>query len=237
MHNKSIFCILVIIFIFLSFSNNNIAYGLSEIETKNDRVIYLTFDDGPSIITNNILNILKQYNIKATFFLIGNQIKGNEDVVKRIDNEGHSIGLHSYTHKFKKIYSSKEAFIKEMHDTRDEINRVTGTSPNIIRFPGGSRNRLNDEMLLLLHSCNYKIYDWNIDCSDGINPKASVNKLYRKATCEKVKPQPIILLMHCDYMHKNTCKALPMIIQYYKSKGYKFEVISEDTIELYYLCK
>lgn len=229
--------LLLIVFITICFVNNNVAYGFCENVTKNNKIIYLTFDDGPSITTNRILDILKQYNVKATFFLIGNQIKGNENVVRRIKNEGHSIGLHSYTHKYDRIYSSKKVFIKEMHDTCDEINRVTGISPNIIRFPGGSKDHLDNEMLYLLHKCNYKIYDWNVDSSDGINPKASPNTLFEKATNPKIKPVRIILLMHCGYMQKNTCKALPEIINFYKSKGYKFKVISENTTEFYCHCK
>lgn len=201
------------------------------IQSKN--VIYLTFDDGPSVITDKVLNILKENNIKATFFVIGNQIKDQEAVVKRIHDEGHGIGLHTYTHKFRIIYSSNEAFIKEMKTSQDEIHRITNITPTIIRFPGGSRTRLNEEMLALLHSYNFKVYDWNITVSDGINPKTSSDKLFNEATKGTVKPDPIILLMHCDYMHKNTYIALPRIIKYYQNKNYEFRVIDEDTPEYY----
>jgi peptidoglycan/xylan/chitin deacetylase (PgdA/CDA1 family) len=96
------------------------------------KVIYLTFDDGPSAITNKVLDILKEKNIKATFFLIGNQIEGFEDTVKRMHKEGHGIGLHTYTHKFKHIYRNNDNFIKEMNDCRNEILIITGTNKNII---------------------------------------------------------------------------------------------------------
>ena len=96
------------------------------------KIIYLTFDDGPSIITDKVLDILKENNVKATFFIIGNQINGFENVIKRINNDGHSIGLHTYTHKFKRIYSSRDAFIKEMLECRSEINKLTGISSNKI---------------------------------------------------------------------------------------------------------
>lgn len=82
--------------------------------SEENKIIYLTFDDGPSINTNKVLDVLNEYNVKATFFLIGNQIKGEENVVKRTQDEGHSIGLHTYTHDFKKIYSNNQAFIDEM---------------------------------------------------------------------------------------------------------------------------
>lgn len=201
---------------------------------NNRKVIYLTFDDGPSIITDKVLDILKENEVKATFFVIGNQINSLEYVVKRIHNEGHSIGLHTYTHKFKLIYSSKSIFIKEMLDCRNEINKVVGISPNIIRFPGGSRNHLNDAYLDKLHSYNFKIYDWNMVTLDGVNPKLSPYRLYRKATQGNEELSTIILLMHCDYMHKNTYLALPEIIKYYKEKGFEFKTITEDTPELYF---
>ncbi|SFC85383.1 polysaccharide deacetylase family protein [Clostridium uliginosum] len=206
-----------------------------EVISDRKKVIYLTFDDGPSgKVTNRVLDTLKENDIKATFFLIGNQIKGREDVVKRMYDEGHSIGLHTYTHKFKNIYSSEDKFVKEMIDCRNEINEVVGISPNIIRFPGGSRKHLSNNFLNKLHDNNFKIYDWNLENSDGLNPKIPPDKLYRKATKGSEKLSRVILLMHCTAMHKNTCEALPEIIKYYKLQGYEFKTITEDTPELYF---
>jgi len=190
--------------------------------SNNKKVIYLTFDDGPcEDVTNRILDILKENDIKATFFLIGNQIDGLEDTVKRIFTDGHSIGLHTYTHKFKRIYSNRNTFINEMIQSSDKINEVVGISPDIIRFPGGSRGHLSESFLDKLHGYNFKIYDWNMETVDGLNPKASPYKLYRQATKDSEELHTIILLLHCDYVHKNTCKALPEIIKYYKNKGYE----------------
>lgn len=203
-------------------------------ETLKEKIIYLTFDDGPSVVTNKTLDILKEKNVRGTFFVIGNQIKGFEDTIKRMNEEGHSIGLHTYSHKYKRIYRSSDAFIKEMIDCRNEINRVTGTTPNILRFPGGSRKRLSNEFLNKLHKNNFKVYDWNVQVSDGINPKTSPSKLFREATKETDSISPVILLMHCDYMHTRTCQALPKIIDYYKHQGYTFKAITEDTPEFYF---
>lgn len=177
---------------------------------------------------------LKENDIKATFFLIGNQIDGLEDTVKRIFTDGHSIGLHTYTHKFKRIYSNRNTFINEMIQSSDKINEVVGISPDIIRFPGGSRGHLSESFLDKLHSYNFRIYDWNMETVDGLNPKVSPYKLYRQATKDSEELHTIILLLHCDYMHKNTCKALPEIIKYYKNKGYEFKPITEETPELYF---
>ncbi|BCZ46696.1 polysaccharide deacetylase [Clostridium gelidum] len=196
--------------------------------------VYLTFDDGPSCkITNEILDILDKNEVKATFFLIGNKIEGNEDVVKRMYDKGNSIGLHSYTHNFDKIYCNEDAFIQEMIDCRNEINKTIGISPNIIRFPGGSSSRFSEKGIKVIHDNHFKLYDWNLDTTDGFNPRLSPDTLYRKAIKGSEKMYAITLLMHCTDMNENTSKALPKIIEYYKSQGYEFATITEDTPELY----
>lgn len=211
-------------------SNTNI-----EVSSDTEKVIYLTFDDGPcNKVTNKVLDILKENDVKATFFLIGSQIEGSEDVVKRINDEGHSIGLHTYTHKFRHIYCNEDTFIQEMINCRNEINKVVGISPNIIRFPGGSYKHLSKSYLKKLHDNNFKIYDWNIDNTDALNPKQSPYNLYRKSIKGSKDLQTIILLMHCTNMQNNTCEALPEIIKYYKSHGYEFKTIIEDTPEIYF---
>lgn len=211
----------------------------SEVTTRHKKkIIYLTFDDGPSYkVTNNVLDILKENKVKATFFLIGNQIGGREEIVQRIYNEGNKIGLHSYTHKYKKIYANEDEFINEMRDCRNEINRVIGISPKIIRFPGGSYKRLSKELLKRLHEENFKVYDWNAENSDGLKPKTSPDELYEKAISWAGKNERIILLMHCTDANQNTCKALPEIIEYYKSQGYEFRLITDETKELYFPIK
>ena len=188
-------------------------------------------------MTDRVLDILKKNDVKATFFLIGNQIKDEETVVKRIYNEGHSIGLHSYTHIYKKIYPSRKRFIFEMLKSQNEINSLIGIKPTIIRFPFGSRKHLTKAFLEQLHGCNFKIYDWNASMSDGIDYKTPTDKLYREATKTTITEHPIILLMHCDYMHKNTCKVLPRVIKFYKDNEYEFRIINDETPENYFLIK
>ena len=106
-----------------------------------EKVIYLTFDDGPAgKVTTDILDILKKEEVPATFFLIGNQIKGQEEILLRMKNEGHSIGLHSMSHNRNNLYSSNEKFLKEMLDTQNIIKEITGETSNILRFPFGCNN-------------------------------------------------------------------------------------------------
>lgn len=200
-----------------------------------EKVVYLTLDDGPStVVTNKILDILKEENVKATFFVVGYKIEGREEIIKRMFNEGHSIGLHTYTHQYKKIYSSDNAFIDEMDKTAAEIKRVIGTEPKPIRFPSGSKNHLSRSLLEKLHAKDYKIYDWNLSVSDGLDYNTPVDKLYREATSKCINPTKVFLLAHCDQPNKNTCLALPKIIKHYKDLGYKFKPITASTPEYHF---
>jgi peptidoglycan/xylan/chitin deacetylase (PgdA/CDA1 family) len=202
------------------------------------KVVYLTFDDGPAgKVTKDILDILKTESVPATFFLIGDQIKGQEDLVKRIYNEGHSIGLHSVSHKRNHLYSSNEAFLKEMIDAQEIINSVIGFKSTILRFPFGCNNsfyRISQSMIDLLHENNFKIYDLNTDSGDGAHPGSNPNSFIKNSKSDKDR---VILLMHCAYMSKNTVKALPSVIKYYKDNGYEFKLIDESTPEQYYIMK
>jgi peptidoglycan/xylan/chitin deacetylase (PgdA/CDA1 family) len=202
------------------------------------KVIYLTFDDGPTyVITDSLLEILKKENVKATFFVVGKEIEGRELILKKIYDEGHSIGLHTYSHNFKKIYKSTEDFINEMRKTSNKVKEVTGFVPKIIRFPGGSSKRLTASTLDDLHKSNFKIYDWNVNIYDGINPNLSVSQLIKNSQIIQGNGNVAIVLMHCNSNNKNTVKALPEIIRYYKDLRYEFRTITEDTPEYYYRYK
>ncbi|MBZ9685325.1 polysaccharide deacetylase [Clostridium estertheticum] len=202
------------------------------------KYVYLTFDDGPThVVTAALLDILKKQNVKATFFVVGKEIEGKESILKRIYDEGHSIGLHTYSHNFKKIYRSTEDFIDEMTRTSKKIEQVVGFAPKIIRFPGGSSKRLNTFFLDSLHKNNFKVYDWNVNIYDGINPNLMPSQLTRNSKINKGNKNVAIVLMHCNFNNKNTVKALPDIIEYYKDSGYIFKVITEDTPEYYYRFK
>ena len=205
---------------------------------EEEKIIYLTFDDGPGgKVTTEVLDILKTEKVPATFFLIGDQIKGQEETLKRMVNEGHSLGLHSMTHKKSKLYSSNEVFLKEMLDCQKVINEACGVSPTILRFPFGCNNNsyhLKNTIVDLLHENNLKIYDWNVDSTDGANHNASPSTYIKRAKSDK---NNIILLMHCGYMNKNSAKALPEVIKYYKDQGYTFKAISNDTDEMFRFMK
>ena len=230
--NKYSFLAFICVFIFtLSFFS---VYTMAEEE----KVIYITFDDGPGgKVTTEVLDILKREEVPATFFLIGDQIKGQEKLIKRMVDEGHSIGLHSMSHNKSKLYSSDKEILKEMLECQKTINDACGISPSILRFPFGCNNNsyhLKKTLVDSLHENNLKIYDWNVDSTDGANHNASPSTYIKHAKSDK---NNIILLMHCGYMNKNSAKALPEVIKYYKDKGYTFKAISSDTDEMFHFMK
>ncbi len=194
-----------------------------EVKDKHDKVIYLTFDDGPSINTYKILEILKKNNIKATFFVVGKNI----NQYKQIVDEGHTIAIHTYTHNYKKIYASVDSFFNDLYKVKDAIKNQTGVESKITRFPGGSSNtiaskQLKREIIKRLNEEGYTYQDWNCDSTDASGNNVSIDKIVHHSTvmCPYKK---INLLMHDSQSKITTVEALPQIIEYYKSKGYTFE--------------
>lgn len=221
-------CILLAVIIAMVSINTHVIYA-------SPKEIYLTFDDAPGDkITEEILDILQKEKVKGTFFIVGNRISGRESIVKRICKEGHGIGLHSYSHNMKYIYSSHKNFLREMLRTYYLVYETTGERTCAIRFPGGSKPILTNKFLLELHNYNFKIYDWNVPVSDGINSKISAEKLIKEGTNSRKFISPIIILMHCSGENKNTARALPSIIEHYKNLGYEFKIIDNETKEYYF---
>ena len=202
------------------------------------KVVYLTFDDAPGgEVTKKTLDILKEENVPATFFIIGNQVKGQEDIILRMKNEGHSLGLHSFTHERSKLYGCSSDFINEMKQVQKALYDVTGENYSILRFPFGTNNstyRITNDMVNAVHSNGFKIYDWTQDTLDGANPNSSPDTILNRAISTK---DNVVVLMHNAHANKNTSQALKGIIKYYKSQGYTFDKITVDTPEIYHVLK
>ena len=202
-----------------------------------EKIVYLTFDDGPTPkVTEAILDVLKSHDVKATFFIVGKEIKGREMILRRIYDEGHGIGLHTYSHNFKIIYKNPESFIMEMEKTENTINETLGTQLDfpIIRFPGGSAGRLNKNFYKLLCEKGYLIFDWNVDLQDGVKGNLSPCEFLNNAKKCSDKSIRRIILAHCNSNNKNTCAALDDIITYYKAQGYTFKAIDSNTTPYFY---
>jgi peptidoglycan-N-acetylglucosamine deacetylase len=208
---------------------------IDTISTAKTKYVYLTFDDGPSNTTIKVLDILKKHNVKATFFVVGDKIYNREGIIRRISKEGHSIGLHSYTHDYESIYANANILINEMKKTSDTIYKITGKRPSIIRFPGGTYNQVDKNFIKKVNSKGYKIYDWNVDSEDGISPNYPPSKIYSNSIRNSQNKSRVILLMHCNFNNSSTVKALPQIIKYYKMQGYSFKIITENTPEFHFV--
>lgn len=209
-------------------------YNVQSSSDASPKRVYITFDDGPTKITNRLLEVLKKEDVKATFFVVGKEIAGREDILRRIYDDGHAIGLHTYSHNYTTVYSNENNFIDEMKRTSERVKEITGCSPSAIRFPGGSSKRLNQSFLDKLHENNFRVYDWNSDLYDGEYPNLSVYRLLENAKRFKGSSSSIIILMHCNSNNENTVKALPKIIEYYRNQGFQLLPISSDTEEYYY---
>ncbi len=200
-----------------------------------DKTIYLTFDDGPSYLTNQILDILKQGNVPATFFVIGTHIDEYKDTVKRAHNEGHTIALHSFTHNYKYIYSIDQNYFDDLNKIKNKVYNITGNNSRIIRLPGGSSNTVSKKynqgiitrITNKLNDNDYYYFDWNVDSGDA-SGKLTKEQIYHNTTSALHQGQNVIL-MHDTAVKKSTVEALPDIIKYAKDNGYTFARITKDT--------
>ncbi|MGN0475270.1 MAG: polysaccharide deacetylase family protein [Acutalibacteraceae bacterium] len=200
------------------------------------KVAYLTFDDGPSENTIKILNILDEYNVKATFFVIYH--KGMEKQYKEIASRGHTIALHSYTHNYKKIYSSEDAYFNDLKKIGNYVKSVTGTETKITRFPGGSSNTVSNKyhkgiMKNLKKDVleqGYIYHDWNVDSGDARSNNVPVETLLKNIKSTLPKQRQANILMHDTGKAKQTTvEALPQIIEYVQSQGFEIQPITEDS--------
>lgn len=206
------------------------------VRTKNGsgkKVCYLTFDDGPTKDnTAKILDILKKYNVKATFFCLGKMIEANPDVAKREYDEGHLVTNHTYYHEYGDLYASGESFMKEVNMTQEKIKEVTGEEPfKLMRFPGGSYNAGSyaaekQEYKKLLKENGFYYADWNCLNGDAESALKSTEELINGVKKTALEDN-LIVLMHDASAKTTTPEALGPIIEYLKSKGYEFKRLDE----------
>lgn len=179
--------------------------------------VYLTFDDGPSIYTNDILDILDSYNVKATFFVVGKEETNAEEALQRIVDEGHTLGMHSYSHKYKELYESMDSFTQDFARIRDYIYQATGVESVCYRFPGGSSNTVSEidmhDFIDYLDSQGVEYYDWNVSSGDGGSMKLSTDTLLENCTKDIDTRDTSIILLHDSAEKPTTVEALPDIIE------------------------
>lgn len=198
------------------------------------KVCYLTFDDGPSNVTPFILDILRRYNVKATFFVIGN---GKLDLLPEIAASGHTIGLHSNTHIYSGIYTSIESYLLDLRELSKKVEAKTGIKSNVVRFPGGSSNTVSQKycpglmtiLSGLLPDMGYSYFDWNVVSGDADKSKMPAEIIAGNVINRCANKDSVCVLMHDAPSKITTAEALPVIIENLSGMGFTFEPLTAST--------
>ena len=197
-------------------------------EESDEKVVYLTLDDGPSQNTQKVLDILDKYNAKATFFVTG-AMPEYKDMIKVAYDKGHTIGMHTYSHDYAKVYASVDSYFQDLDQIGQMVQEEIGYVPCFIRFPGGSSNTVSKKytagimstLVQEVQNRGYQYYDWNGSSGDG--SVRTTEELVAQAT--SFDSNNIILLCHDSHGKQTTVEALPQIIEYYQSQGYVFKAL------------
>ncbi len=201
---------------------------------SNEKVVYLTFDDGPSANTQKIMDILAKYDAKATFFVTGRNQDYNY-LIKDAYQAGHTIALHTYSHEYSTVYASVDAYFDDLNKVGQMVKKEIGFVPHYIRFPGGSSNTISRRYCQGIMSTltkkvieqGYQYYDWNGDSTDASGNHVEVAKLIRNGTL--CHDNNVMILCHDTQAKDTTVQALPSIIEHYKNLGYTFKGIDDAT--------
>ena len=184
---------------------------------SNGKKVYLTFDDGPSSNTDQILDILKDYDVKATFFVVGKTDERSVKAYQRIVEEGHTLAMHSYSHRYDEIYESKEAFARDLNSLQEYLYEITGVWPRIYRFPGGSSNTVSkvdmQELIEYLTDIGITYFDWNVASGDAVSRTLPAETIVNNCLSGIEKQKESVILMHDASNKGTTIEALPRIIE------------------------
>ena len=201
--------------------------GIYRSETKR---AFLTFDDGPSSVTPTILDVLKQENIPATFFVLGSRVEAMPDIVKRMYEEGHYIANHGYSHVYSSIYASPQSVIEEYNRCNDVVKnaiQVPEYQSHLFRFPGGSSGGtyadIKTEAIKLLEQNGVLYVDWNALTGDAEKKDLTIEYEITRLQQTVANKSSVIILMHDASAKKVTAEALPQIIAYLREQGYEFK--------------
>lgn len=215
--------------------------GLTEEKAKeNVRKVYLTFDDGPSGNTNRILDILAKYDVKATFFVVGKEEEEYRPLYKRIVEEGHTLAMHSYSHKYQEIYQSVDSFSADLTKLQEFLYKTTGVWCRYCRFPGGSSNTVSrvdmHELITYLDEQDMYYFDWNISSGDASNSYISSGDIIRNCTAGLYELEEAVILMHDASDKNSTVEALPGLIETIQAMDdTKIVPITDDTEQIHHI--
>ncbi|MGQ7276358.1 exo-beta-N-acetylmuramidase NamZ domain-containing protein [Brevibacillus thermoruber] len=216
----------------------------AESKQPQEKVAYLTFDDGPSPVTDKVLDILKQHQVKATFFVVGKNVPGREAVLKRAIAEGHVVGGHTYSHDYRLIYRDIASFFADLEKGNQLIEHATGVKPTVFRYPGGSTNTVSrkyqnpnvynnsntvmQDIKAEAAKRGYVFIDWNITNGDARSNHYTPESALANVKSQVKHQREIVVLMHDASTKAATVQSLPAVIQFLKQQGYRFDVIHAD---------
>ena len=209
-------------------------------EDADVRKVYLTFDDGPSSNTGRILDILAEYDVRATFFVVGKEEEEYQDLYRRIVEEGHTLAMHSYSHKYNEIYQSVESYSEDLSKLQEFLYDTTGVWCRYCRFPGGSSNtvsRVNmHDLITYLDDQDMSYFDWNISSGDATNSYISASEIVRNCTAKLQDYDEAIILMHDASEKNSTVEALPELIERIQAMDdTKILPITDDTERIHHI--
>ncbi len=195
--------------------------------------VYLTFDDGPSDNTEAILDILAEYDVKATFFVVGKEDEVSQELYRRIVEEGHTLGMHSYSNRYSVIYQSAEAFETDYQKLKDYLFDVTGTECKFYRFPGGSSNQISNvpmsELIQFLNGQGTVYYDWNVSAGDAASAAYTADEIVENVTEDVVKYKTSVVLLHDAEDKSTTVEAIRPLIEALQEMDAEILPIDENT--------
>ncbi len=202
---------------------------------NDEKVVYLTFDDGPSKVTEQVLDTLKEKKVPATFFVMADEHNENYlPILQRTTSEGHVVALHTCSHSYKKIYASPEAFWQDISELTEKLTPYGCGGSMILRFPGGSTNTVSrryggsDIMKTLMQQATekgYQYYDWNVCADDSVGGSKSPETIYNNIIHDVDDKTSCVVLMHDSKSNQATADALPDIIDWFQGAGFRFDTI------------
>ncbi|GAA3401755.1 hypothetical protein GCM10020370_11200 [Paenibacillus hodogayensis] len=208
------------------------------------KIAYLTFDDGPSLNTEHILGILNTFGVKATFFVIGNGSEQGRNLYRKITDSGHAIGNHTFSHDYSTVYKSVASFKRDVEKLNTLLEQTTGKRPELLRFPGGSNNhqarkhggsRIMSDIAAAISEEGYVYFDWNVSSTDAASKMQKREDIVESVRQGAQGKQTIIVLMHDSAGKTTTVEALPDIIRLLQEQGYRFQVLSKDSMAVRFL--
>lgn len=205
-----------------------------------ERKVYLTFDDGPSSNTGEILDILAEYDVKATFFVVGKEEERYQPLYKRIVEEGHTLAMHSYSHKYSEIYQSRESFVEDLTKLQEFLYDTTGVWCRYCRFPGGSSNTVSSvdmhDLIDYLEEQDMSYFDWNVSSGDASSAYISPEAIVRNSTAKLQSFDEAIILLHDAADKDSTVEALPGLIEQIQAmEDTKILPITDETEAIHHI--